>query len=564
MKFLLLRAAPLALYLAAVQPIFAQSPAAAAAQPSASSVQDGPVYNLTAAQWREDLRFMAAEMERRHKNLFHTVSREEFAAAVSELEARIPTLQRNEIIVGMMRIAAMVGDGHTRVDPRKDEKFGFPSLPLKLYWFEDGIYVRAAAPEYSNLIGARVEAVGGVPVEEAVRRVSDIASVDNIMGYKKFAPLYLNMPDILHALKMSSRRDAASLTLRKGSRSWTATIPAGQVEPLWPGDTDVSLVTPKGWVDGRTAPQPIWLQAPLENHRLIELPDKKVLYAQINEIGGIDGQSFAQFGEKIRKQAEATSPRAVIVDFRLAHGGDHSLRHRFVGEMVKIEDEDTRLFVLPGRGSYSATEAVLVDLSRLTDAVFIGEPAASKPNSYGDGYRMSMPNSGISVRASIYWNQLADAYDISPWTWVDVGTPYTFADYAAGKDPALNAALTYTPQEPLYRQAAEAAKAKGVPGVLEVVSAYRSNPANRYQNLGTIIPLAAEQLSHRDHHAEALAVAEFGAREFPNSVAAAIVLSYVALKAGRKDLALQAGKRTLELDPNNRNVRGIIEQASGK
>src|SRR5690242_9185798 len=89
-----------------------------------SPVNDGPRYNLSADQWREDLRFMVAEMERRHANLYHTVSREAFAKAVAELDARIPTLRRNEIITGMMRIAAMVGDGHTRVDPRKDMKFG--------------------------------------------------------------------------------------------------------------------------------------------------------------------------------------------------------------------------------------------------------------------------------------------------------------------------------------------------------------------------------------------------------------------------------------------------------
>ena len=47
---------------------------------------------LSAAQWREDMRFMAAEMERRHKNLYHSVTREQFAAAVADLDVRIPGL----------------------------------------------------------------------------------------------------------------------------------------------------------------------------------------------------------------------------------------------------------------------------------------------------------------------------------------------------------------------------------------------------------------------------------------------------------------------------------------
>ncbi|QDZ06293.1 hypothetical protein FPZ24_01405 [Sphingomonas panacisoli] len=106
-------------------------PSVAIAAPMGQAVPPAPasaaaVPTLTAEQWRADLRFMAAELERRHANVFHAVSRQAFTAAVADLDARIPSLQRNEIIVGMMRIAAMVGDGHTRVDPRKDRKMAFP------------------------------------------------------------------------------------------------------------------------------------------------------------------------------------------------------------------------------------------------------------------------------------------------------------------------------------------------------------------------------------------------------------------------------------------------------
>ena len=553
MNTVLLRVTPLALCLALAAPIRAQSaaPAPAAATPAP------PV--LTAEQWREDVRFMAMEMQRRHANLFHTVSKEAFDAAVTDLIARIPTLQRNEIVVGMMRIAAMVGDGHTRVDPRKDPKFAFPSLPLKLYLFEDGLYVRAAAPEHAGLVGARIETIGGVPVEEAIRRVRAITSVDNEMGYKPFAALYLNMPDILHALGMSGRRDAALLKLRKEKRSWTATVAAGEVEPLWPPDTDVSLVTPDGWVDARRGAQPLWLQAPLDYHRLIPLPEQKALYAQLNMATGIKDQSLTEFGAKIRAQAEATNPRAVIVDLRLNHGGNHDLRHGFLRELIKTEDEDTRLFILTGRGTFSASEAFLVDFDRLTDGVFVGEPAASKPNSYGDAYRMPLPNSGIAVRSSIYWNQLKGQSD-DPWTAVDVAAPYRFADYAAGHDPALAAALAYRPQPPLHEQLLAAGKAGGVDGVLKALAAFEAEPANRYVDVEYQMGEAGQTLGWAKKFDEAIALLELGSARFPRSSNLATVHAYVADWAGRKELALQEGRRALALDPNNRVVRSLVER----
>src|SRR5690242_3262019 len=79
-----------------------------------------PALAMSAADsraWREDLRFMAQEMERTHKNLYHTVSRERFAALVADLDARIPSLDRARVIVGMAQIVAAVGDGHTNIYP---------------------------------------------------------------------------------------------------------------------------------------------------------------------------------------------------------------------------------------------------------------------------------------------------------------------------------------------------------------------------------------------------------------------------------------------------------------
>ena len=529
--------------------------ATAHAQPT-TKPPAGPVYDLTADQWRADLKFMSEEMQRRHKNLYHTTTPEKFAAAVADLDARIPTLQRNEIIVGMMRIAAMVGDGHTRVDPRKDIRFGFPSLPLKLYLFDDGLFVRAAAPQHAQLVGAKIEAINGVPVAAAIDRVSEIIPRDNEMAIKLMAPILLDMPDVLHALKLSPTSKAATFTLRKDGRVSTVTIPAGAIDPPWPPDTDASFMTPDGWVDACKTAKPVWLQAPLDYHRVIPLSDRNALYTQLNMAADVKGESLGQFGERIRKQAEATNPRALIVDLRLNYGGNMDLRSRYVRELIKAEDDDTRLFVLSARGSFSATEAILVDLRRLTNAVFVGEPASSKPNSYGDGYRTYMPNSGIAVQTSIYWHQLA-GQSKAQWTGVDIAAPLTFADYVAGGDPALEVALNYSPRPSLRDQLLQAAKTGGVKAVRDTLTAFQADVANRYLNLGTIIPAAAEYLLATQPE-EALAVAEIGAQKYPNSVDANIVLAYVADQTKRPDVALRFARRTLELEPSNRTARDIV------
>jgi hypothetical protein len=529
--------------------------------PAAAQQSNLPPAQLTPQQWREDLRFMAAEMKARHANLYHKVSQAEFDAAVADLDRRIPQLQRNQIIVGMMRIAAMVGDGHTRVDPRKDKAFGFRSLPLKLYWFEDGIIVRAARPAYRDLLGARLEAVGGVPIAEAIRRTSAIISQDTFTAVRQLVPLYLAMPDVLQALGLGASRDAATLTLVRGGKRSTVHVPAGEVSALWPADTDIALVTPDGWSDSRTAPLPLWLQAPLDYHRLLPLPDQHALYAQLNMVTNTDEETLTAFGKRILDQVRASNPRAVILDLRLDQGGNGDLRNGFIADLVRAQDDDTQLFVLAGRGTFSASEFILEDLDRLTDAIFIGEPASSRPISYGDAYQSKLPNSGIAVRTSIrYWQS---GQDRRPYIPIDVATPFTFADYVAGRDPALEVALAYRPGPDLLEQLSQAATGEGPDAAARTAKAYVDDPTHRYRDVQFELIMAEQRLLGEKQGPAALEVSRWSATRFPRNPELATVLAYVANDQGAKDEARRAIAAALAIDPSNRsaqNVEEIIER----
>jgi hypothetical protein len=507
----------------------------------------------TAGQWRQDLRFMVRELQQRHPNLYHQVSHDAFDRAVSELDSQIPTLPRNRIIVGMMRIAAMIGDGHTRIEPRKDAAFSFPSLPVKFYLFDDGLFVRAARSEQAALLGARVEAIGSVPVEEAVRRVSELASRDNAMGPKLYAPIYLAMPDILEAVGLSNDRGRATLTLSKDGRRWTTTLAAAAIDPPWPPDTDISLITPAGWVDAHPGKPPMWLQAPLDYHRLIELPERHALYGQVNMVTDVPGETLAQFGDKILAKASASNPKAIIIDLRLAQGGNGDLRTDLVRDLIKAEDSDTRLYVLTARGTFSASQFVLDDLDRLTGAVFIGEPASSSPTDYGDGYKSQMPNSGISVRTSIkYWQS---GQDKRPWIPIDLAPGYRFADYAAGRDPVLDAALSFTPEQSIEERLFNAAGKDSA-----AISRIADDPRYRYADVESAGWRTALRLLRSKQQPAALVLARWTADRFPRSTDAATARAVVASSAGLMDEARAAAKTAVALDPNNRNAGSILHK----
>ena len=106
-----------------------------------------PVSSVDARHWRGDLYYMANAITHYHKNAFHSVSKAAFDRAVADLNGRIPSLTRPQIIVGLKRIIAMIGDEHTGFGLSTGPPIYFHTLPVKIYKYSDGYFVQSAAPQ---------------------------------------------------------------------------------------------------------------------------------------------------------------------------------------------------------------------------------------------------------------------------------------------------------------------------------------------------------------------------------------------------------------------------------
>src|SRR4051812_27813789 len=141
-------------------------------------------------RWREDIAFLRKETPARHANLFHDMSRSQFDSALNSIDARLPTLARHQVIVELQKLVAMIGDGHSNVGPWRDSLIAFHTLPIELYWFDDGMIVRAADSAHANLLGARIAAVNGIGIDSVIARIRPLISRDNEMGIRAFTPFF--------------------------------------------------------------------------------------------------------------------------------------------------------------------------------------------------------------------------------------------------------------------------------------------------------------------------------------------------------------------------------------
>jgi Tetratricopeptide repeat/Peptidase family S41 len=527
-----------------------------------SNTTGAVVSQAEAEKWREDLRYMAREMEARHKNLFHTTTREQFEGAVKKLNERIPTLARHQIVVELARIAALVGDGHTNVAPTRDPKIGFRTLPFKLYLFKDGLFVRSAERGHADLLGARVVKVGDLAVEEAVARAREIIGRDNEMDVKFFAPLLLAMPEVLHALGISGSPDEARFTFEKAGRQQALTLkPSGPADML-PPDTDLSWMPKEGWVDMRDgAPTPLWLKDPQNKFWFEQLPGTKTVYVQINEVNDKPDESLADFSNRMLAFVEANDVEKLVLDLRLNRGGNGSrLRPLVVGLIKSKLNRPGRLFTLMGRSTWSAAQFLLNRMEKYTDVIFVGEPSGSKGNDYGDSRRITLPNSQLTVRVSVYYWQEWDPWDVRPWTAPHVTAELSSEEYRAGGDPALKAALAYAPRKSLAQILDEALTEGGAELALKRFREFKADPSNKFAETEQPLLGAGQRMLNEKKPEQSLLLFKLAAEESPHSPQAHFATGYAHSLVGNKEQALKSLEKALELEPKHYEASEMLRQ----
>jgi hypothetical protein len=392
-------------------------------------------------QWREDLEFLRTQAPAHHANLFHQMAPRQFDSALTSIESRLPSMSRVQVVVELEKLAAMIGDGHSNVGPWRDSVIAFHTLPVAFYWFPEGMVVRAADSAHASLLGARVVAINGVPIDAAIARVRPLISRDNEMGVRAYTPFLLAMPEVLEGSGIASNMERVPITFRLGDRESTVTLAPAGLFPMLTGDIDRSWVRRPGWVDARDGkPDAQWLSDPLDIYWCSYLPASRTMYVQINTIQQKPADSLRAFMTRAIAAADSARADKLVLDLRLNGGGNGYFNKDILLPIIKSRyDTAGHLYVITSRRTFSAAQMLVTQLQEYTTAIFVGEPTASKGNAYGDSYRIVLPNSKVTVRVSTLWWQLLDPRDKEDMIAPAIRAPLSFADYAAGRDPALSA-----------------------------------------------------------------------------------------------------------------------------
>lgn len=535
---------------------------AASARPSLVCAQNGTgSHNHPSAEdWREDLHFLAQQMPLKHKRLFHTMTEAEFDSAVQKLDADIPRLNDDQIFVRLAQLMALVQDGHTGFDlrplPPPDRK---DHIPIRFDRYEDGIYVRAAAPEYADALGGKVVRVGTVDWKDAIQRVDSIEShdPDNLGEPLAWsAKTTLNCPRLLHGLGLSDSADAADFVIEKNGQQRTFTMKASVSMGPW-----LLNSIPADWVDARpsTASVPLSRKHEDKTFWFTVLPGQHAVYFQFNLVLPLGGENLDDFTKRLATALQAPEIDRLVIDMRNNTGGDNTLiRNLLVALIRSKQNHRGGMYVLTGPTTFSAAQNFVNRLGNDADIILVGAPTAENVNFYGDPVGIALPRSHLEAAVSTLWWQDEDPRDTRTATFPELAAADTFADYVEGKDPVLELALT-TPTPPDIVDVLQAALPRGVQPTVDAYQQYVSNPVHKYlSDPEQRVNSFGYQLLSAKKIQDAIEVFEVNARIHPKSSNAYDSLGEGYADAGENQRAIDAYRRSLELNSGNGNAKRMI------
>ena len=388
---------------------------------------------ITVAEMREDLRFFASELPKRHKNAFHYTSEDRFRAAVADLDAHLDTMDQDAFFVALMRLTAMVGDAHTHMNMPEESIRVFP---LGIVHFADAGYrVASAGPGLEKALGARILKIDQTSEERFFPILSPLATQNENPTYvPALVDVFLRDARVLHGAGIVDKVEAARFTFEDDAgRQFSLDISSISIEPGKP----LSLVPISKTTHFREISEPMRNPSPTFSYTYV--PEARTVYADVRSVADVSDPARELFAFIREKQ-----PDKLIIDLRRNPGGDyfHGL-HALIEPIQKLASMNQKghLFVLIGPLTGSAAIINAAQFHTMTQAILVGQAIGAKPTEYAEHKTMELPHTRFIAGYSVKFYDFSFNAEnvVSP----DFEISATWDDIKKGKSPVLDWCLAY-------------------------------------------------------------------------------------------------------------------------
>ncbi len=384
-------------------------------------------------EWRQDVEFLANELPKIHPDPWARVTEEAFRAEVDALMPELPTMSEGQTTFEISRLVGMLGDQNTIADVSRPMQFA-PVLPIRFVWLSDGLYITGAATVYRGMIGSKVLGMGGIPIEQLAERAAKYGSWENETTRQQVVADLLRFPSVLVHCGIDQPRIKLPIEFeREGEeriREVTA-IPLGGPH-VW-----------HSWSSVVELPMPVSLAAANKPFASIFIAPRNAMYIACKTQDDDRAEPFAEFVTATLASAKESGASRCVIDLRFNDGRGDSILTPLIDQLDEGGwfDSEGDVIVLTGRltGATAAQDAMRF---RERGAVLIGVPTGGNPSGCTGRQELVLPNSSMKIYVSTKGRTPDGPSTVTP----DITLPWDSHALFNAEDPALSAALDYTPE----------------------------------------------------------------------------------------------------------------------
>lgn len=388
-------------------------------------------FNMDQKSWEEDFEYLKKKVEKIVPQYKNTKYKADFDAVYDIISTSEVGNKKEAIVFALQRLLNTLNDEGCNV-PLFQRGLELKLLPIKTYWFNDGLFVLDAIDSHNDVIGAQITKINDTDVEDVFNALKPFLNADNDYYKRYLFQAYGLMPSLLKIANLGTSNDEVVLQFASGK---TKRIKSRAIKDY--AELSRKLPNDEFFSFSNTSHEG-------ENYWFEFLPNSKSLFIQLQQISNNEnGASFSSFVNRIEKILEKNKANNLIIDVRYG-GGGNGFKLKSLTDLLRDSkriNKKGHLFVLTSK----ATRGTLLELTSILDlntkAVIVGEPTAEGANTVGDIKYITLPNSGLIVSLThtlwaTSWNQ-----DTSSHVMPDEEVIFNYQD--RNDDPWLKKVHTY-------------------------------------------------------------------------------------------------------------------------
>lgn len=128
--------------------------------------------------WKTDINFLKTELQKKHKNLFFKLTKNEFENGIEKIINNLDKDSDIETSIKLHQLIAKIGDSHTTLSTSQITSRR-KILPVDFMWFKEGLFISGTSKENYELLDKKLISINGFKTDKIIDSLKTLNVTEN-------------------------------------------------------------------------------------------------------------------------------------------------------------------------------------------------------------------------------------------------------------------------------------------------------------------------------------------------------------------------------------------------